>query len=331
MRSRNICAKTGPSVGAAVPRWTVVIPTWNGRDLVAEALEGLAAQTLKEHSVVVVDDASTDGTVRWLVMAHPTVRVVPLEVRGGLARAVNRGIAVASTPYIALLNNDAVPDPGWLGALDSAFANHPEASLLASRIRLYDRPSVLHAVGDTYGRNGVPGNRGVWMTDAKPFDEPCEVFGACGAASAYRRTLFDDIGVFDEDLGMYCEDVDLSWRALLAGHRCRYVPGATVRHRLSATGGGPFASYLVARNQILVAAMNIPGSIWGRMWWRFLVAQLRLSVEAVQNVRGSAARATLRGQAASLRKLRQALRKRRGRQGSRRVADAWTWSRMAAT
>ena len=90
--------------------------------------------------------------------------------------------------------------------------------------------------------------------------------------------------MFDEDLVMYCEDVDLDWRAQLAGHRCLYVPAATVRHRLSATAGGVLASYLVARNRPLVAVMNLPAFVWRRSWWRVVGAQLKLSIQALRAI-----------------------------------------------
>ena len=308
---------------AGPPRWSVLIPTWNGRHLLEEALGGLDAQTLRDFEVVVIDDGSDDDTVAWMRAQRPADRVIEMPKQRGLAVALNRGIDAAQGRFIAVLNNDAVPAPDWLAALDRAFATVPDASFLASRILLYDDPSRLHAAGDAYGRNGLPANRGVWEPYGPPYAEPCEVFGACAAAAAYRRELFDDIGLFDEDLVMYCEDVDLDWRAQMAGHRCRYVPDAVVRHRLSATAGGVIASYLVARNRPLVALMNMPGFLWRRGWWRIAGAQLRLTIAALRAIRGRAARATLAGQLASLAHLPRAWSKRSRRQRSRRVADAY--------
>jgi GT2 family glycosyltransferase len=308
---------------AAKPRWSVLIPTWNGRHLLEEALGGLDVQVLRDFEVVVVDDGSDDDTVAWMRRERPADRVIEQPSQRGLAAALNRGIAVAEGQFIAVLNNDAVPARGWLEALDQAFAEAPRASFLASRILLYDDPSRLHAAGDTFGRNGLPGNRGVWQPDGLTYAESCEVFGACAAAAAYRRELFDDVGTFDEDLVMYCEDVDLDWRAQMAGHRCLYVPDAVVRHRLSATAGGAIASYLVARNRPLVAVMNMPGFLWRRGWWRIAGAQLRLAFAALRAIQGRAARATLAGQLASFAHLPRAWSKRSRRQRSRRVADAY--------
>ena len=315
----------GAADGAGEPRWSVIIATWNGRRLLAEALAALDRQALDDFETIVVDDASTDDTLDWLRSNCPRTRVAALPRRRGLAHALNQGLAVARGRFIAVLNNDAVPEPGWLAALDRDFAEHPEAGFLASRILLYDAPDRLHAAGDYYTRSGLPGNRGV-REPAAEFAQAGEVFGACGAAVAYRRELFDEVGDFDEDLVMYCEDVDLDWRAQLAGYRCRYVPDARVRHRLGATGGGVLASYLVARNRLLVAVTNLPASVWRRAWWQVLLAQLRLSLDALRQIRGAAARASLLGQVAAIPLLWRARRKRRIRHQSRRVSDAYVWS-----
>ena len=311
---------------AEAPRWSVVIPTWNGRHLLAEALDGLSRQTLQDFETVVVDDASDDDTRRWLRQHQPGVVAVELPQRRGLAHALNRGLAVAQGERIALLNNDALPEPEWLAELDRAFDEHPETSMLASRIQLYAAPDRLHAAGDFYTASGLPGNRGVWQRDGVAFDEPREVFGACGAAAAYRKSLFEAVGGLDEDLVMYCEDVDLSWRAQLAGHRCRYVPTARVRHRRGATATSEIESFLVGRNRPLVAVMNVPGFVLRRRWWSMLQAQGEIAVDALRNFRGRAARATLNGQLAAVPQLSRALRKRRRRQRTRTVSEAYVWS-----
>ncbi|MBM4437644.1 MAG: glycosyltransferase family 2 protein [Actinobacteria bacterium] len=306
-------------------RWSVVIPSWNGRRLLAEVIDALARQTLADHEIVVADDASTDGSAGWLGEQHPGVRAVVLPRHRGFAAAANRGIEAARGRFVVLLNNDATPEPSWLAALDRAFEDHPEAGFLASKIVLHAQPHILHAAGDSFSRSGLPGNRGVWQADGPAYATGCEVFGACAAAAAYRRELLGAVGLFDEALEMYCEDVDLAWRAQLAGFKCRYVPEAVVRHRLGQTAGGPLASYLVARNRLLVVVANLPGAIWRRVWWRVLGAQLRLAFEALRSMRGEAARASLRGQVAGLLLLGRALRARR-RRPVQRVSDAYIWS-----
>jgi len=191
------------------------------------------------------------------------------------------------------------------------------------KVLLFDRRDVIHTAGDFYGVDGVPGNRGVWQRDEGQFDREEYVFGAAGVAAAYRRAMLEEVGLFDEDFFAFCEDVDLAWRAQLAGWRCVYVPTAVVYHKLSATGGGKIASYYCGRNFIYVIAKNYPTSLLKKYWRRIMAAQLRIAWEALRAWRGEAARARLRGQLAGLWGLPRMLRKRRAIQRARRVSDEY--------
>ena len=318
-----------PSAAAAPPASAsqsiaVIIPSWNGAHLLPSCLDAVARQTRRPEQVIVVDDGSTDDTVTLLRRDYPWVLPLVLAENGGFARAVNAGLRAARGDIAVLLNNDAEPEPDWLAALCAPLLSGVDGTLAscASKILLADRPDVLHSAGDGYGRNGVPSNRGVWTGDDGRYDRQEWVFAACAAAAAYRRDVVLAVGGFDEWLGMYCEDVDLAWRLQLRGYRCLYVPQARVRHRLSATGGGPLASYFCGRNFLLVAALNLPGPFLRRYWWRLLAAQLRIAAEALWHSREPAARARLRGQWAGLRALPVAWCRRHHRQAERHASLA---------
>jgi GT2 family glycosyltransferase len=279
--------------------------------MLAECLDALVGQRYRHFEVIVVDDASTDHT-RQLLMRYPEVRVITLTGKKGhgFVAAVNRGIAASLGEIVALLNNDAVPDPEWLGELVRALERNPWASMAASKLVLYDRPGVFHSTGDYYGLDGVANSRGVWQEDSGQYEREEEVFGPCGAAVAYLRTALADIvscggtqppqRVLDPQLWMYLDDVDLNLRARLRGHRTVYVPTARVRHRLSATGGGPLASYYVGRNTIYVIAKDLPLPVIVRNLPRILKAQAGFALEALRHVREPAARARLRGMVAGV-------------------------------
>jgi GT2 family glycosyltransferase len=290
---------------------SVIVPTHNGAALLPECLEALWAQTFRDFETIVVDDASTDGT-RELLLGYPEARVVTLPgKRGhGFVAACNAGIAASRGEIVVLLNNDAVPDPGWLGELVGALERNPWAGMAASKLVLYDRPDTFHSAGDFYGLDGVPNSRGVWQPDVGQYDREEEVFGVCGAAAAYRRSMLIDVvrcggttprrRVLDPQLWMYCEDVDLNLRARLRGHRAVYVPTARVRHRLSATAGGPLASYYVGRNFIYVAAKDLPLRVILRNLPRMARAQAGICLQALRHVRARSARTRLRGVLAGL-------------------------------
>jgi GT2 family glycosyltransferase len=188
---------------------------------------------------------------------------------------------------------------------------------------LFDRRDTLHSAGDGFGVDGIPINRGVWQKDEGQFDRDTYIFGGCGGAVAYRREMLDEIGLFDEDLFMYLEDVDLNWRAQLAGYRAVFAPRAVVYHHLSATGGGLIASYYTGRNTIFVLAKNLPGSIFRRHWQAIVGAQLKIALDALRAWRGEAARARLRGQLAGLWGLPKWLVKRRCVNRFKRVDDRY--------
>jgi GT2 family glycosyltransferase len=275
---------------------SVVVPNYNGAPFLEACLRSLAAQSITGAEVIVVDDGSSDGSSDIVVNSFPTMRLIRLARNQGFARAVNIGIAAASGEVIALLNNDATADPGWLAEMVGALQRHPEAGSVASKILHADAADTVVSAGDVFRRAGVPNSRGVWERDAGQFDDEVEVFGACGAACAYRRRMLDEIGTFDERFFMYCEDVDLAFRAQLRGFRCIYAPRAVVRHRLSATGGGVLASYHCGRNFVWLLAKDVPGVAWQRYAARFLMSQIRFALGALWHIREPAARARLRGQ-----------------------------------
>jgi GT2 family glycosyltransferase len=311
------------------PLISVIIPNWNGARHLPTCLDSLRGQTYPRFEVIVVDNNSTDGSLALMEREYGEVRVIPLEENRGFAGAVNAGIREAKGEIIALLNNDTEADPHWLAELWAGLERHPDAGSATAKMLLFDQRQVINAAGDFYTVDGVPGNRGVWEQDEGQFDQEEKVFSACGGASAFRRSVLLDLAskgrgrVFDEAFFAYCEDVDLGWRAQLAGYQCLYVPTAVVYHRLSATGAGKTASFYTGRNFIYILAKDYPGSLFRKHWRRIILAQLRISWEALKAWRGEAARARLRGQLAGLWNLPRMLRKRRAIQQRRKVSDQY--------
>jgi GT2 family glycosyltransferase len=248
---------------------------------------------------------------------YPEVHVLPLDKNRGFTGACNAGIEAAQGEFVVLLNNDTEAEPGWLAAVVDAFERHPEAGLVASKMLLFDQRDRLHTAGDSYGVDGIPANRGVWQRDNGTYSREEYVFSACGGAAAYRRSMLDQIGTLDDDFFFSCEDVDLAWRAQLAGWRCVYTPEAVVYHKLAATGGGPTASYYDGRNFLYVIAKNYPGPLLRKHWREVVGAQARLGWEALRAWRGAAARARLRGMLAGVLTLPKMIRKRKPIQQTR--------------
>lgn len=307
----------------SLPLVTVIIPNWNGAAFLPTCLDALKQQTFRDFQVLVVDNASTDGSVELVRVRYPGVKVIRLSKNVFFSGAVNEGIRQSRSPLLALLNNDTEAEPQWLGELVAALERNPQAGVAASKMLLFDRREVLNSAGDFYGRNGIPGNRGVWERDEGQYDSQTQAFGACAGAALYRRSMLEDIGLFDEDFVGYCEDVDLSFRAQLAGYQCVFAPRARVYHRLSATGGGTKASYLCGRNFINVIVKNMPRSLIEKHWKRILAAQQGYVRQSLRHIGEEAARARLCGQLAGLLQIPRMLRKRRAIQARRRVGDEY--------
>ena len=306
-----------------LPLASIVIPNWNGIHHLPVCLEALRAQTYSHLEVLLVDNGSTDGSQSLVEAQYPEVRLLALDRNLGLTGGNNVGFRAARGDILVSLNNDTEADPRFVEALVAALVEHPQAGMAASKMLLFDRRDVLHSAGDGYGLDGIPFNRGVWQQDEGQFDKAGWIFGGCGGAVAYRRAMLDEVGLFDESFFMYCEDVDLNWRSQLAGWKCWYTPLAIVYHKLSATGGGPIASFHTGRNTLWVVAKNYPGALLRKHWPQIARAQWAVTRDALRAWRGEAARARLRGQLAGLLGWPGMLGKRRAIQAGRRVPDQY--------
>jgi GT2 family glycosyltransferase len=313
------------ATGANV-RISVIVVNWNGAPHLPVCLNALRRQTFRDFEVIVVDNRSHDESLALLARDYAEVKVIALKDNRGFTGGNNAGLRAAQGEFVVLLNNDTEVDPYWLEEIAAAFERHPEAGLVASKMRLFDRRDTLHTAGDYCRLDGIPGNRGVWQKDVGQYDREEYVFSACGGSAAYRRSMLAQIGLLDEDFFYSCEDVDLAWRAQLAGWKCVYAPKAVVYHKLSATGGGATASYHDGRNFIYVIAKNYPSSLWKRYRGLIIRKQWSLFVEAVHAWRGQAARARLRGMIAGLIGLPKMLKKRQAVQALRSVDDDYVLS-----
>ncbi len=305
---------------------SIIIVNWNGAAHLPVCLNALRAQTVGHFEAIVADNASHDGSLQLLAQDYPEVKVIALPRNRGFTGGNNAGIRAAQGEFIILLNNDTEVDAHWLEEILAAFKRHPEAGLVASKMKLFDRRDTFHTAGDFYRLDGIPGNRGVWEIDRGQYDREEYVFSACGGSAAYRKTMLNQIGLLDEDFFYSCEDIDLAWRAQLAGWKCVYAPKAIVYHKLSATGGGTTASFYDGRNFLYVIAKDYPSSLWKVYRGAIIRKQWSLFAEALHAWRGEAARARMRGMISGIFHLPQLLHKRRLIQAQRKVDDAYLLS-----
>jgi GT2 family glycosyltransferase len=251
-------------------RVAVIVVNWNSGQLLRRCLAALTNQTATIDSIIVVDNASSDGSIASIETHYSNVQIVPLDRNIGFAAANNHAVSkLNDVTWVGLLNPDAFPIVDWLARLLEAAHQHSEYHCFASRMMLDENPGRLDGTGDVYHVSGQ-----VWRRHHRKRVE-CEdlrvdeVFSPCAAAALYRKKAFVDVGGFDEGYFSYLEDVDIGFRLRLAGYRCLYVPDAIVRHVGSATTGGPhsdFAVYHGHRNLVWTYFKNMP---WSLCWLYF--------------------------------------------------------------
>ena len=305
----------------AVACAAVVIPNWNGLQFLGDCLRSLAGQS-HPAVVIVVDNASTDGSREQVRIRFPEVALLALPHNRGFAGAVNAGIARAlaePVEYVALFNNDAVAEPDWLERLIATAEEHPEAGVVTSKLLLEDR-SHIDSTGDFYSSWGWAYPRGRDELDTGQYDGPeqREVFCGSGGASLFRARMLEEVGLFDEAYFAYLEDQDLGFRAQLMGWKARYEPGAVAYHRLMGTSAtmANFGRYQAIRNCIYLYVKNMPAPLCWKYLPKFL---LGLVLMAVNDVRRRRFRAIAGAYLEAARNLPGLLQKRREVQASRRV------------
>jgi GT2 family glycosyltransferase len=254
---------------------SVVIPNWNGRDFLARCLEALRRQTAGDLEVVLVDNASSDDSVELVEHGFPEVEVVRLDRNVGFAAAMNAGIHRASGANVAFLNNDTEPDERWLEELLGCLDRHPRAAAATSKVLMLDRPGTLDDTGDFVWPSLLPYARGHGEPDAGQYEGEEQVFSPSGAAALWRAEALAEIGLFDETFFAYYEDVDLGFRARLAGYECWYAPRAVVlHHRGGSSGDNAFTLYHHARNRWLLLGKDAPAGLLARNLPRILAGEV---------------------------------------------------------
>jgi len=324
-----------------------VVVSWNGAHLLPDCLDSLRSQTVaSDMEVVVVDNASEDGTAAMLAERYPEVVVVPNRANLGFGGGADVGLAGFTGPFIALLNNDATfaPDaiermiavleqPGneRVGAvtakmlLAGTYRLEPQLTDLAApsgSLRRDDgwlvpadpgSPGAMHVVnstGNVVTRRGTGTDRD-WLRTEGEESRDAEVFGFCGGAALLRTAALHQVGEFDRELFLYYEDTDLAWRLRAGGWTVRYCEQAVVRHRHAASSdrASPLFRYYNTRNSLVVFARHAPLAVVAGSFSRQLAGCALAGVKRSEP--GPVTRARVRGMTAFVRRLPRTLRERR--------------------
>ena len=238
---------------------SVVVPNYNGKAFIEPCLRSLAADA-PEAEILVVDNASADGSREQVEQRFPEVRLIALERNYGFARAVNEGIRASTRPYVILLNNDTEVLPGFTAELVKALEGDRRAFSASAKLLSLKEPGKIDDAGNFYCALGWAFARGKDRSAAY-YEEAGTIFAACAGAAIYRRAVFEEIGYFDEAHFAYLEDVDVGWRGRIAGYRNLYAPAAKVLHAGSGSSGSRYNEFkirLSSRNNVWLVWKNMP-------------------------------------------------------------------------
>jgi GT2 family glycosyltransferase len=254
------------------PKVVVAIPTLNAGAPLAACLDALALQTFRDFETIIIDNGANAPNDARAIRIRPGENI-------GFGAAINLAARTSSAPYIACLNDDATPEPQWLGELVRAMDTAPGIGMCASCVLLDN--SRLDSAGLLLCPDGSTKQRGHGQPPLN-YQQSEEALMPSGSAALYRRELFDGVAPnglsgFDESFFLYCEDSDLGLRAQWLGWQCRYVPTARVAHHYSLSAGrvSPLKAYLVERNRLAVAIkclplgmlLRAPFAAAARYWW----------------------------------------------------------------
>jgi GT2 family glycosyltransferase len=253
---------------------TVVVPTLAADDAFKDCLRSLERQTFDRFEVVVVDNSGSNRAGA----GGGRVRILANEHNVGFGAGINQAIRDSASPYIAVLNDDAVAHPEWLAALVKMAESRPKAGMFASQVRLAGT-NQLDSAGMLIALDGSSKQRG----HGEPpdgFSANSDILFPTGSAAMYRRKMLDEIGLFDERFFLYCEDTDLGLRGRWSAWEAVYVADAVVDHAYSKSAGraSPLKAYYVERNRLYTVIKNFPFSMlalvkfysFARYWWHLL-------------------------------------------------------------
>ena len=262
----------------------VVIPNWNGAARLAKLFDHLRAQIFPIDRVIVVDNGSTDNSAAVAVRAGATL--IELGANTGFSHAVNCGIRAAAAEWIVILNNDVLPEPEWLKNLMET-ASAGQAWFATGKLLDASRKDRMDGAFDAICRGACAWRCGHGRRDSPVWNTPREIRFAPLTAALFRAELFERVGLLDETLESYLEDVDLGIRCAAIGLTGRYVPSAVAYHQGSATLGAwhPDTVRRIARNQLLLVAKHYPRKWISRYGWPVIVAQALWGLTALRHGR----------------------------------------------
>lgn len=243
---------------------SIIVVNYNGKDYLEECFNSVndLDYPMDRLEVILVDNASTDGSVEYVKENFPNVRILQLDKNYGFCKPNNEGVTIARGEYVVLLNNDTVVDKKWLSELVKGVVNDKDVVSCASKMFLYENRNLINTAGGKITIIGGGFYKGYGDKDGEKYNKFEYTGFGCGAGVLVRKDFFEKIGGFDEDYFASCEEHDLGWKCWLFGHKVLYVPTAVMYHKVSGTFGTkdsfqPIKVYLITRNRLYNLFKNL--------------------------------------------------------------------------
>jgi GT2 family glycosyltransferase len=233
---------------------SVIIVSYNSKNDLAECIPSLMSQSYTNKELIIVDNASADGTVAFIREQYPDIHLVESKSNLGYAEGNNLGFRHSQGDYIVIVNPDTVAHHDWLKELIRPLENDTGISLTSSKILLYDRRDNINTCANITHYSGLDFCNGFRDSSAR-FVKDEEVGAVSGCSFAITRNVFDQLNGFDPDFFMYMEDIDISWRARLAGYKILLAPSSIIYHKFSLIVH-PWKLFFLERNRYLMILKN---------------------------------------------------------------------------
>jgi GT2 family glycosyltransferase len=263
---------------------SIIIPHYNGRDILKECLDSLKQSTYPHVEILLVDNGSTDDSLEMVEKEHPRVQIIRNQKNLGYAGGCNVGVTHAQGEYLLILNNDTIHKPTWIEAMVEWLDTHPRTATVMPKILSYsqrDRFDYSGAAGGFLDYYGYPFARGRLFdyleTDQGQYDTPMEIFWSSGTAFMVRKKALDESGLFDETFFAHMEEIDLHWRFHLLGWSAYCIPDSVIWHHSGWTlpPDSYRKKYLNHRNNLIMLLANY--SVLSLLW----IAPLRFVLDCL--------------------------------------------------
>jgi GT2 family glycosyltransferase len=304
----------------------VIVSNHDCREYLKDCIESLLAQTYRDFDIYLLDIGSEDGSAEYASGLFPGLKIIALKDNCGFARGYNLAISRVNAEFIAFLNSDTKTDPLWLEKLVRCIEEDPATAVVGSKIYFLNQPGVINSCGKKLTYSGTGFDIGYGLKNGRNYEGRSDVGGLCGASMLARKKVFQELGGFDEDYFLLCEDTDFCWRAWLAGYRVVYQPLSVVSHEFGSAIGKrdtPARIFFTQRNSLITVFKNFSASRLGFSLavitaYTALRMLFYLAAGKTNNLK-----ALLCGTLAFLPQLKSSLKKRRDIQNSRKIPDSF--------